>query len=99
MIYQDDPFGKAVLDGLKLALQKHNATPAGRGTFTRNNTDIVAGLKEVMAAHPEAVVIAGPYAPAAAIVKQAHSGGWRLQFLTVSFVGTGRVDQGSRLGR
>jgi branched-chain amino acid transport system substrate-binding protein len=31
VIYQDDPFGKAVLDGVKLALQKHNATPAGLG--------------------------------------------------------------------
>jgi len=88
VIYQDDPFGKAVLDGVKLALQKHNASPAGLGTFARNTVDIVAGLKEVMAAHPQAVVIAGPYAPAAAIVKQAHTDGWRPQFLTVSFVGT-----------
>ena len=88
VIYQDDPFGKAVLDGVKLALQKHNATPAGLGTFTRNSVDIAAGLKEVMAARPQAVIIAGPYAPAAAIVRQAHSDGWKPQFLTVSFVGT-----------
>lgn len=88
VIYQDDPFGKAVLDGVKLALQKHNAAPVGLGTFMRNSVDVVGGVKEVMAAHPQAVVIAGPYAPAAAIVKQAHSNGWRPQFLTVSFVGT-----------
>ena len=88
VIYQDDPFGKAVLDGVKLALQKHNATAVGLGTFNRNSLDITAGLKEVMTAHPQAVIIAGPYAPAAAIVKQAHSEGWRPQFLTVSFVGT-----------
>jgi branched-chain amino acid transport system substrate-binding protein len=88
VIYQDDPFGKAVLDGVKLALQKHNATPAGLGTFTRNGTDTAEGLKDVMASHPQAVIIAGPYAPAAAIVKQAHADGWRPQFLTVSFVGT-----------
>ena len=88
VIYQDDPFGKAVLDGVKIALQKHNATPAGLGTFARNTVDIVPGLKDVMMAHPQAVVIAGPYAPAAAIVKQAHMDGCRPQFLTVSFVGT-----------
>ncbi|MGC2446480.1 MAG: ABC transporter substrate-binding protein [Candidatus Sulfotelmatobacter sp.] len=88
VIYQDDPFGKAVLDGVKLALQKHGATPAALGTFTRNSVDIAEGLKGVMAARPQAVVIAGPYAPAAAIVKQAHLDGWRPQFLTVSFVGT-----------
>ncbi len=88
VIYQDDPFGKAVLDGVKLALQKHGATAAGLGTFTRNSIDVTEGLKEVMAARPQAVVIAGPYAPAAAIVKQAHMDGWRPQFLAVSFIGT-----------
>jgi len=88
VIYQDDPFGKAVLDGVKLALQKHNASPTALGTFVRNSVDVGAGIGVVMAAHPQAVVIAGPYAPAAAIVKQAHSKGWKPQFLTVSFVGT-----------
>ncbi len=88
VIYQDDPFGKAVLEGVRLALQKHNAAPVSLGTFVRNTVEIDAGMKEVMAAHPQAVVIAGPYAPAAAIVKQAHAIGWRPQFLTVSFVGT-----------
>jgi ABC-type branched-subunit amino acid transport system substrate-binding protein len=88
VIYQNDAFGKAVLDGVKLALQKHHSVPVGLGTFARNTVDIDAGLREVMAAHPQAVVIVGPYAPVAAIVKQAHAEGWRAQFLTVSFVGT-----------
>ncbi len=88
VIYQDDPFGKAVLEGVKLALQKHGAAPVALGTFTRNTLDIDAGIREVMAAHPQAVVVVGPYAPAAAIVKQAHATGWKPQFLTVSFVGT-----------
>ncbi|HEV2395440.1 MAG TPA: ABC transporter substrate-binding protein [Candidatus Sulfotelmatobacter sp.] len=88
VIYQDDPFGKAVLDGVKLALQKHGAKPAGLGTFARNSVDIEAGLKDVMGAQPQAVIIAGPYAPAAAIIKQSHMDGWKPQFLTVSFVGT-----------
>lgn len=88
VIYQDDAFGKAVLEGVKLALQKHGSAPVAMGTFPRNTVDIGAGLKEVMAAHPQAVILAGPYAPVAAIVKQAHAEGWRPQFLTVSFVGT-----------
>jgi branched-chain amino acid transport system substrate-binding protein len=88
VIYQDDPFGKAVLDGVKLALQRHNAVPVGLGTFARSSVEIDGGLKEVMAAHPQAVVIAGPYAPTAAIVKQSHADRWRPHFLAVSFVGT-----------
>ena len=88
VIYQDDAFGKTVLDGVKLALQKHGAAPAALGSFARNTLDVDDGLKSVMAAHPQAVVIVGPYAPVAAIVKKAHATGWRPQFLTVSFVGT-----------
>ena len=88
VLYQDDAFGKAVLDGVKLALQKHNSTPDGLGTFARNTMDVDAGLKDVMSARPQAVVLVGPYAPVAAIVKKAHAAGWRPLFLTVSFVGT-----------
>jgi branched-chain amino acid transport system substrate-binding protein len=88
VLYQDDAFGKTVLDGVKLALQKHNATPVGLGTFERNATNVDAGLRDVMAAHPQAVVVVGPYSPVAAAVKKAHESGWRPQFLTVSFVGT-----------
>jgi ABC-type branched-subunit amino acid transport system substrate-binding protein len=88
VLYQDDAFGKTVLDGVKLALQKHNATPVGLGTFARNATDVDAGLREVMIAHPQAVIVVGPYSPVATAVKKAHSTGWHPQFLTVSFVGT-----------
>jgi branched-chain amino acid transport system substrate-binding protein len=88
VIYQDDAFGKTVLDGVKLALQKHNSAPVALGTFERNSLEVDGGLKDVMAAHPQAVVVVGPYAPVAAIVKKAHVAGWRPQFLTVSFVGT-----------
>jgi len=96
VIYQDDAFGKAVLDGVKLALAKHNSTPVALGTFARNTLDVDEGMKSVMAAHPEAVVVVGPYAPVAGMVKKAHAAGWRPQFLTVSFVGTERIYQGSR---
>ena len=88
VIYQDDAFGNTVLEGVKRALQKHNSAPVGLGTFARNTVDVQDGLKAVMAARPQAVVVVGPYAPVAAIVKKAHAEGWRPQFLTVSFVGT-----------
>lgn len=88
VIYQDDAFGKTVLDGVKLALQKHDSTPVALGTFARNTLDVDDGLKSVMAAHPQAVIVVGPYSPVAAIVKKAHAANWRPQFLTVSFVGT-----------
>ena len=67
MIYQDDAFGKAVLDGVKIALQKQNSAPVALGTFARNTLDVDGGLKSVMATHPQAVVVVGPYSPVAAI--------------------------------
>ncbi len=88
VIYQDDAFGKAVLDGVKLALEKHHANPAALGTFARNSLDVDAGMKAVLEKNPQAVVLVGPYAPVAAIVKRAHAAGSYPTFLTVSFVGT-----------
>jgi ABC-type branched-subunit amino acid transport system substrate-binding protein len=88
VLYQDDGFGKAILDGVKAALAHHNAKPAATGSVARNTLDIKGGLAVVRAAKPEAVILAAPYAPAAEIVKQAHGDGWRPLFLTVSFVGT-----------
>jgi branched-chain amino acid transport system substrate-binding protein len=88
VVYQDDGFGKAVLDGVKLALSKHGSAPVAIGSFARNTLDVANGIAAVRAAKPEAVVLAGPYAPAAEIVKEAHSQGWKPLFLAVSFVGT-----------
>jgi branched-chain amino acid transport system substrate-binding protein len=88
VIYQDDAFGQAVLSGLQLALKKHNAAPVGMGTFPRNTLDVEKGLNSVRPMNPGAVLIVGPYAPVAEIVKKAHATGWHPIFLTVSFVGT-----------
>jgi ABC-type branched-subunit amino acid transport system substrate-binding protein len=88
VLYQDDAFGKAVLEGVKRGLARHHASPAALGTFERNTLEVQKGIDEVRAANPEAVVVVGPYAPVAAILKQAHAAGWHPRFLTVSFVGT-----------
>lgn len=88
VIYQNDAFGKTVLDGIEHALAKHDAVPTGLGTFERNTLQISEGLKTVREAKPDAVILVGPYAPVAAILKEAHASGWHPLFLTVSFVGT-----------
>lgn len=88
VLYQDDAFGAVVLEGVQSALSKHNAAPVGLGKFVRNTLDVDKGIQDVRAAGPDAVVIVGPYAPAAQIVKRAHALGWKPVFLTVSFVGT-----------
>ena len=88
VIYQDDGFGKAILDGVKLALSKHSAAPVATGSFARNTLEVAQGVEAVRAAKPDAVILASPYAPAAEIVKKSHAEGWHPLFLAVSFIGT-----------
>lgn len=88
VIYPEDAFGAAVLDGVKLALKGHNSQPVALGSYPRQTLTVDEAIGRVRAASPEAVVLVGPYAPVAEIVKRAHKQGWRPLFLTVSFVGT-----------
>ncbi len=88
VIYPDDAFGSAVLDGVKNALKEHQSEPIAAGSYPRQTADADAAIQSVRAAQPEAVVIVGPANTVAPIVKVAHSKGWSPLFVTVSFVGT-----------
>src|SRR5207247_435105 len=69
VLYQEDAFGVAVLEGVKIALKKHNLEPVALGTFPRNTMDVGKGLEQIKPANPEAVVMVGTYAPLAEFVK------------------------------
>jgi ABC-type branched-subunit amino acid transport system substrate-binding protein len=88
VIYQDDAFGVTVLEGVKKALTKYNSAPVAQGSFPRNTLEVDRGIELVRAANPEAVVMVGPYAPIAEIVKRGRGAGWNPLYVTVSFVGT-----------
>ncbi|HLK05600.1 MAG TPA: ABC transporter substrate-binding protein [Candidatus Acidoferrum sp.] len=88
VIYPDDAFGSAVLDGVKNALKDHQSQPVAAASYPRQTADADAAIQTVRAAQPEAVVIVGPANTVAPIVKLAHSKGWQPLFVTVSFVGT-----------
>ncbi len=88
IIYPDDSFGKAVLDGLNAALKEHQLTLGASSTYPRQTTQVDSAIGSVKVSAPDAVVLVGPYASVAAILQHAHAQGWRPMFLTVSFVGT-----------
>lgn len=88
VIYPDDAFGAAVLEGVKEALSTHQSEPIAVASYPRQTANVGGAINIVRAANPQAVVVVGPPNTVAPILKQAHVDGWKPLFLTVSFVGT-----------
>jgi ABC-type branched-subunit amino acid transport system substrate-binding protein len=88
VIYPDDAFGAAVLLGVERALKKEGGAPIVTASYPRQSTLVAAAIEKVKAADPESVILVGPSNTVAPILKQAHAGGWKPLFVTVSFVGT-----------
>jgi len=98
VFYQDDGYGKAVLDGATLALNRRNLSPVATGTYTRNFENVNSALDKIMAARPDAVVMAGTYSACAKFTTM-----WKRKtllekrkdpdpvFMNVSFVGPDRL--------
>jgi len=88
VIHPDDPFGAAVLEGVREALKTHGSEPAAVASYPRQTAAVDSAIATVRAANPQAVVVVGPPNTVAPILKKAHASGWNPLFLSVSFVGT-----------
>jgi ABC-type branched-subunit amino acid transport system substrate-binding protein len=88
VIYPEDAFGAAVLEGVKTALKTHGAEPIAVASYQRQTAQVGGAIDTVKAANPQAVVVVGPANTVAPILQQSHAKGWKPLFLTVSFVGT-----------
>jgi branched-chain amino acid transport system substrate-binding protein len=93
VIYPEDAFGAAVLEGVKAALKTHSAEPIAAASYQRQTAQVGGAIDAVRAAHPDAVIVVGPSNTVAPILKQSHARGWKPLFLTVSFVGTDELIQ------
>jgi branched-chain amino acid transport system substrate-binding protein len=88
IIYPEDAFGTAVLEGVVAALKAHGAEPVAAASYERQTAEVGSAIDRVRGAQPDAVVVVGPANTVAPILKQAHAKGWKPLFSTVSFVGT-----------
>lgn len=100
ILYQDDSFGRAGLQGILLALERRKLSTIGTGIFSRNTVAIKTALLDLRATGPEAVIIIGPYKPTATFIKWARHIGMNSIFMTLSFVGSNALaselgDQGA----
>jgi branched-chain amino acid transport system substrate-binding protein len=93
VIYPEDAFGAAVLEGVKAALKAHGAQPIAVASYQRQTAQVGGAIDTVKAANPDAVVVVGPSNTVAPILQQSHAKGWKPLFLTVSFVGTDELIQ------
>lgn len=93
ILYQDDAFGLAGLDGVQRALAKRNLSLVASGTFKRNTTAVKSALLDIMKGAPEAVVTVAPYQPVAAFIKLARQVELDALFVAISFVGSDSLAQ------
>ena len=88
VLYQDDSFGRAGRDGVRIALTSRNMEPVSIGLYPRNTTAVKTALLDLKQGAPEAVIMIGAYEPVAALIKWARHTELDPIFMTVSFVGS-----------
>ena len=88
ILYQDDAFGLAGLEGVKLAMAKRHMSLVSSGSFKRNTTAVKSALLDIIKGNPQAVVTVGPYKPIAEFIKLARQLNVNAVFVAISFVGS-----------
>ncbi len=88
VLYQDDSFGRAGLEGLRNTLTKRGLELVAEGTYMRNTTAVKRGLLEIRKAKPQAVAIVGAYEPSAEFIRIARGLSMDPVFINISFVGS-----------
>jgi len=88
VLYQDDAFGRAGLTGVVNALARRGMMPTAQASFERNTTAIKLPTLSLRQAHPEAVVMIGPYRPCAEFVRLSRRLDFNPQFASIAFLGS-----------
>lgn len=87
VFHQNDAAGIAGMDAVTRARKKRNLSLGTVATIERNSTDVAAAAKALLAAHPDAVVLVSSYISCAALIKEMRKGGYKGQFVSLSYVG------------
>ena len=88
ILYQDDSFGRAGMEGVRQAMEKRGMELVAEGTYRRNTTAVKRALLRIRKARPEAVVMVGAYKPCAEFIKVAQRIEMDPVFVNISFVGS-----------
>jgi branched-chain amino acid transport system substrate-binding protein len=88
ILYQDDSFGRAGLEGVTKALEKRGLGLVAEGTYMRGTTAVKRALLAIRGGRPQAVVMVGAYKPCAEFIKLARIIKLDAVFVNISFVGS-----------
>ena len=87
ILYQNDSFGEAGLQGTRLALERRGLEPVATGYYKRNTSAVKTAINDIVAAEPEAVIMIGTYGAVAQTITLARHDIDPV-FMTTSFVGS-----------
>ena len=89
VLYQDDSFGLAGLNGATRALSRRDMEPVSVGFYPRNTLAVKSAILKIRDDEPEAVIMVGAYQPVATFISWAKRAGMEdVVFITISFVGS-----------
>ncbi|ARC88622.1 ABC transporter substrate-binding protein [Rhodovulum sp. MB263] len=88
ILYQDDGFGQAGLEGVRSAMKKRGLTLVAEGNYTRNTLAVKVALLNIRKARPDAVVMVAAYKPVAEFVRVGRKLDFRPTVVNISFVGS-----------
>ncbi|WP_036169665.1 ABC transporter substrate-binding protein [Massilia sp. 9096] len=89
VLYQDDAYGKAGLEGVTQALKKRKQDVFVTATVERNSVDVAAAVAKMKAAKPHAVIMISAYKSSAAFIRAMRKASDSVPFFwNVSFVGS-----------
>jgi ABC-type branched-subunit amino acid transport system substrate-binding protein len=88
VMYQDDAFGLAVLEGVQLSMRKRGLEIIATDSFARGSLELDRPVDTISKSGADAVILVGTYSPLAKFIKGVHDAGHRPFFHTVSFVGS-----------
>ena len=89
VLYQNDAYGQAGLQGVEQALKRRQRTVSVTASVERNSTDVAAAVAKMKAAHPRAIVMISAYKSSAAFIREMRKNNDDVPFFwNVSFVGS-----------
>ncbi len=94
VFYQADAYGRSGWDGVRRALETHALSIVGEATYRRgtgNEHSFAEQVRILQKATPDAIVVIGAYAAAAAFISAVREAAWDIPIANVSFVGTERM--------